>query len=421
MKTKIIIAVLALIFVQGLKAQMPAKDPEAAIRFLADKILSQTSWELINQETGELYANSDHLPVSESIKVKSERLDWRYQNGVLNIAMMMLGDLLEEPKYSNYTKSNYNFVARHYGYFKMQFDDTSIMKSSLAKLYDFNYLDDCGTMTAGLIESGLAGGNSNDLYKEIIDRTTDYIMHKEFRLKDGTLCREYPRKGAVWADDLYMSVIFLSKMGDLTGDIKYFNEAVKQIKKFKGYLMDDQSGLYNHAYFDDIQETNGAFWGRANGWVMMAQVELLSVLPENYSGREELLQILKKFIRGVARVQSSNGLWHQLLDKNDSFLESSCTAMFTYSIAKAVNNGWIDGVWSQVAWKGWRGLYSNITEDAQVKDICVGTHIEWNQSFYYHRPVSVNDTHGLASTILAGIEVVRMSKKYNERVNPRSF
>jgi rhamnogalacturonyl hydrolase YesR len=276
-------------------------------------------------------------------------------------------------------------------------------------------------MGAGLIQSGLAQEKDNPLYDEIIERSADYIMNEEFRLEDGTFCREYPRKGAVWADDLYMSVIFLSKMGNYSGDSKYLDEAARQVIQFTDYLMDDYLGIYNHAYFDDIEETNGAFWGRANGWVMMAQVELLSVLPEDHPRREELMGILNKFIKGISKFQSSNGLWHQLLNKNDSYLESSCTAMFTYSIAKAVNEGWIDSAWSQVAWKGWGGLYTNITEDAQVKDICVGTHIEWNLPFYYHRPKSVNDTHGLASTILAGAEVDKMSENYGRRISPRSF
>ncbi len=402
-------------------AQMSQKDTEQTVRFLADKLLSETSWELMNFKTGETFTDSKNLPLTSDIQVKCKVTDWRYQNGVLNLAMMNLGNYLHEEKYTNFVRNNYRFAVQHYDYFKKQLEDKSIKKPSLFKIYEFNYLDDCGTMGAGLIESGLLEMKNNQAYQEVINRTADYILHKEFRLADGTLCREYPRKDAVWADDLYMSVIFLAKMGTHTGEKKYFDDAVMQIKNFTKYLFDESLGVYNHAYLHDIDEVNGAFWGRANGWVMMAQVELLSALPESHPDRKELLQTLKAFIRGISRLQSQSGLWHQLLNKNDSYLESSCTAMFTYSIAKAVNEGWIDGVWSQVAWKGWRGLYNNITEDAQVKDICVGTHVEWNLAFYYNRPRSVNDTHGLASTILAGTAMDRLSKKYSERISPESF
>jgi len=414
--------VIVFIFISQLGlAQMEKKDTDETVRFLADKLLSQTSWELINSKSGETYSESDNLPVSGDIKVKCILTDWHYQNGVLNMAMLKAGKYLNEDKYANFSKNNYRFAFQHYNYFKKQFEDKSIKKPSLSNLYKFHYLDDCGTMGAGLIESGLLGTKNQKAYQEVIDRTADYIMNKEFRLADGTLCREYPRKDAVWADDLYMSVVFLAKMGAYTGEKKYFDDAVVQIRNFTKYLFDRNLGIYNHSYFHDIDEVNGAFWGRANGWIMMAQVELLSVLPKNHPNRVELLQILKSFIRGISHLQSQSGMWHQLLNKNDSYLESSCTAMFTYSIAKAVNEGWIDGVWSQVAWKGWRGLYGNITEDAQVKDVCVGTHVEWNLAFYYNRPLSVNDTHGLATTILAGIEIDKLSKQYNEKINPKSF
>jgi unsaturated rhamnogalacturonyl hydrolase len=185
--------------------------------------------------------------------------------------------------------------------------------------------------------------------------------------------------------------------------------------------MDPYKKIYHHAYFDDAGITNGAHWGRANGWVMMAQVELLDVLPEDHLMRPELLRILNQFVGGIARLQGQTGMWHQLLDRYDSYLESSCTAMFVYSIAKSVNNEWVDSSFAQVAWRGWQGLYGKITEDAQVTDICVGTHIEMNLPFYYNRPRSVNDTHGLASTILAGTEMIILQKSIGPRVNPRSF
>jgi rhamnogalacturonyl hydrolase YesR len=39
--------------------------------------------------------------------------------------------------------------------------------------------------------------------------------------------------------------------------------------------------------------------------------------------------------------QGGMGLWHQLLDKTDSYLETSASAMFTFTIARGVNRGWL--------------------------------------------------------------------------------
>lgn len=412
---------LLTIVINSISAQMPQKKPEEAVRFLADNVLAQTSRELINFKTGEIYEESDGLPIDGSIKVKSKRTDWHYENGVLNIAMLRVGDYLEEEKYVNYVIDNYKFLNKHFDYFRKQYKSPSVPKGSFHQLYKFKYLDNCGTMGAALIEMMNRQEIENKRWSEIIVRTADYIMNVEFRLEDGTLCREYPRENAVWADDLYMSVVFLSRFGYYSGQSEYFDFAIKQVKQITEYLRSQKNNLYHHAWFHNEKITNGAFWGRANGWVMMAQVELLNYLPEEHPERDNLLGILNDHISGLSRFQSQSGLWHQLLDKNDSFLESSCTAMFIYGIAKSVNEGWIDPAYSQVAWQGWEGLYSNITEDAQVKDICVGTHVEMNLPFYYNRPVSVNDTHGLAATLLAGAEIYKMGQNYSKKVNAKSF
>ena len=85
--------------------------------------------------------------------------------------------------------------------------------------------------------------------------------------------------------------------------------------------------------------------------------------------------------------------------------------MFTYSIARAVNEGWIDEKYIDYAKKGWEGIKSKITDDGLVKGICVGTGIGNDLDFYYNRPTEINDIHGLGAVIMAGLEVVKYSNK----------
>lgn len=149
---------------------------------------------------------------------------------------------------------------------------------------------------------------------------------------------------------------------------------------------------------------------------MMAKVHLLNFLPENYPRREDIIKDLERQIIGIAKYQSADGLWHQLLDKNDSYLESSCSAMFIYSIARAVNQKWIDERYGSIAIRGWEGLKENkIRLDGQVKDICVGTGIEDNLVFYYDRPARLNEKHGLGAVIDAGIEVIKLKRARSQR------
>lgn len=84
--------------------------------------------------------------------------------------------------------------------------------------------------------------------------------------------------------------------------------------------------------------------------------------------------------------------------------------MFTFSIAKAVNKGWIEPQYFTIATEGWKGICSKINADGQVRDICVGTGISDDLVFYYKRPVLLNEIHGLGAVLLAGIEIIKYGK-----------
>jgi rhamnogalacturonyl hydrolase YesR len=152
--------------------------------------------------------------------------------------------------------------------------------------------------------------------------------------------------------------------------------------------------------------------------MMMAQVHLLRFLPDDYPKRDTIIKNLEKQIVGVSRYQGRNGLWYQLLDKSDSYEESSCTAMFVYSIAKAINEGWIDNRYASIALEGWNGLKKYvITPEGQMKNVCVGTGIKNDLIFYYERPAVTDDTHGTGALLEAGIEIIKLKQKLVTSIN----
>ena len=163
-------------------------------------------------------------------------------------------------------------------------------------------------------------------------------------------------------------------------------------------------------HYTDLRRNGVAFWGRANGWITVSLVMLLDVLPENHSRRKDLITLLEKQIVGASMYQNADGMWHQLLDKPDSYPESSITAMYVYGIAKAINNKWIDASYIRIVRAGWNALKTKqITSDGHFKNVCVGTGIEEDLPFYYNRPVGENEKHGLGLIIDAGIEVMKLA------------
>jgi len=410
MKKKLLTAVL---FCAGSVAMIAQKSDEACIRAVADNILKQPVTEFVGVTTGKTYYNTKEIPKGEDVKFKSPLTEWHYSNGVLDMSMINLGRFLNEPKYINYAKKHVAFGFENYEYFRKTFrNDRKHWHWPFGQLWNFKELDDCGAMGAAVIDVYQLDAKSE--YKTYIDSAANHILNGQDRLSDGTLCRTFPRKLTVWADDVYMSVSFLAQMGNLTGEEVYFNDAAKQIINISNYLWSPEKQLFYHCYYTDWKRNGVAFWGRANGWIMVSLVRLLEVLPETHSDRSELIAILEKQIVGASRYQNENGMWNQLLDKPESYDESSVTAMFVYGIAKAVNNKWIDPTYSRIALAGWKVLKEEqITEEGHFKNVCVGTGITDDLPFYYKRPVGENEKHGLGLIIDTGIEIMKLNSKNN--------
>lgn len=378
---------------------------ESTLRTVAENILRKTSFKIINKETRETFDNSDHLPVSNEYNIESGYNAWKYWNGVLNIGFIEMGKTLADDRYIDYAKKNVDFVFDHQDYFRKRYEAGNCPEN-MSQWFRLSMLDDCGAMGASIV--AVHQLDKQKRYRDYLDIVDDYMMNKEHRLDDGTFCRTEPYEMTIWGDDLYMSVPYLARMGDLTGETRFFDEAAKQVINFNKYLWDPNREIYYHCYYSDIKRQGTAHWGRCNGWIIVAQVELLDKLPKNHPKRELLLKLLSDQISGLCRYQDVSGLWHQLLDIESTFLETSCTAMFTYAIAKAVNEKWIPRRYAVVAAKGWDGVQSKITEKGDVEGICCGTCTSTSNRYYVERATPTNDIHGIGAIFLAGSEVIKM-------------
>jgi rhamnogalacturonyl hydrolase YesR len=140
----------------------------------------------------------------------------------------------------------------------------------------------------------------------------------------------------------------------------------------------------------------------------MAMAELLDVLPENYAGRDEVMHLYRSMIRSLAGLQNGTGFWHNMLDKTDTYLETSCTAMFTFAVAKGINEGWINHVYGPVAVTGWNAINTRILANGAVDGTCEGTTFAHDNTYYYHRGRSIYATHGYGPVLYAGAEMIRL-------------
>ena len=409
MRSKIIYLFVALII--GVNVQAQQKSDEEAIRAVADNILKQPVTQFVGTENKVIYNSTKEIPKGVDVKFKSPLSEWHYSNGVLDMALINLGEYLKEDKYIEYAKNHVRFGFDNYEYFKNTFrNDRRHWHWPFGQLWNFKELDDCGAMGAAVIE--VYNYDKKPEYKEYIENAANHIMYGQDRLADGTLCRTFPHEMTIWADDAYMATSFLTQMGKMSGDVKYFDEAAKQIILMDKYLWCAEKELYYHCYYTDLERNGVAHWGRANGWITISNANLIEAMPEDHPSRKELISILEKQIVGYSKWQNGNGMWNQLVNRSDSYEESSVTAMFVYGVAKAVNNNWIDSGYASIAKTGWAALKKNqITEDGRFTNVCVGTGIKEDLPFYFNRPVGANEKHGLGLVIDTAVEMMKLNAK----------
>ncbi|MBC9798327.1 glycoside hydrolase family 88/105 protein [Sinomicrobium weinanense] len=343
-----------------------------------------------------------------------------YEWGVTYAGMLLAGEVTGDQKYTDYTYKRLKLIADIAPYYREQLKKDPDSPSPIRSVLDPHALDDAGAICAAMIKAKKQGAKFG--LTSIIDHYIDYISTREFRLKDGTLARNRPQPNTIWLDDLFMSVPALAQMGKLTGEKKYFDDAVKQVLQFSERMFNKEKGLYMHGWVQAMKVHPEFHWGRANGWAVMTLVELLDVLPPEHKGYNKVLTILRAHIKGLISYQDGTGFWHQLLDCPDTYLETSATAIYTYSIARAINKGYVDKLaYAPAVLLGWNAVATKVNEKGQVEGTCVGTGMGFDPAFYYYRPVNVYAAHGYGPVLLAGAEVLNMLKKHQFEINDSSL
>lgn len=339
-----------------------------------------------------------------------------YEWGVTYSAMLRLAEATGEARFANYTHDRVQFLAQYADFFKQQSTTFRQYSNPLKQVTDPHALDDAGAVCAAMIKANRI--KPNKALEPLIQRYMDYVSHKEFRLPDGTLARNRPLPNTIWLDDLYMSVPALAQMGSHSRNNAYYDDAVKQVLQFSKRMFNPQLNLYMHGWVQDMVPHPEFRWARANGWAIMAMSELLDVLPSSHPGYPEVLAQFRAHAAGIAARQSGAGFWHQLLDRTDSYLETSATAIYAYCFAHGINQGWLDAkAYGPAAILAWNAVSTKINERGQVEGTCVGTGMGFEPAFYYHRPINPYAAHGYGPVLLAAADVMILLQNRKYQLN----
>jgi len=290
------------------------------------------------------------------------------------------------------------------------------------------FVDANGHLNNGLgsLDSMQSGNVLLELYKETKQakyKTAATQIRNRLKTwpttKDGGFWHATSRQHQLWADGVYMVLPFLLHYGQIVGEASYTDAtAVKQLNIYYSHLNDPATGLLRHAYDESktqswANKTTGQApenWCRAIGWFAMSSIETLDIVPANQAGRADVLSHLQTLIAGFKRWQDpATGRWFQLPAKptvNGNWLETSCSSMYTYTISRAVEKGYVDASYKPVAAKGYQGVLTQVSKAGDVANICIGTNVG-NQAYYLGRPRATNDLHGLGAFLIMNEQLAR--------------
>lgn len=313
-----------------------------------------------------------------------------YEWGVTYSAMLRAAELTGDKSYGKYAEDCMVFLAGQAPKFRKWLDAGEEIDPLMHQVVAPAALDDAGAICCAMIKSG------RKELKAQIETYYNYIAKEQYRYEDGQFARMRPVANTVWLDDMFMGIPALALHGDM-------EEAKRQFRLFREKMWVEEKHLYRHGWVPGEYHPS-FFWGRANGWALLTACELLDVEES-----PEIMRYFKEHLAGLMPLQDMDGCWHQLLDNNRTYLETSCTAIYCYCLAHAINKGWIEAEpYIGQTLLAWNYVSQHVSERGQVEGTCVGTGLAFDPAFYAYRPVNNYAAHGYGPVIWAGAEVYKM-------------
>lgn len=252
----------------------------------------------------------------------------------------------------------------------------------------------------------------NKEYEELILSWSDYIYNDLPRTEEGGFQHttwESTNANQLWVDTLFMTVLFMAKVGIMYNKDEYVEEAIFQFLLHQKYLVDRKTGFWFHGFsFEKKSNYSESLWGRGNAWIAVFIPEFIEIL-DGYkiaeSSNKMIFNSLINQVISLSKTQNKSGLWHTLLDDETSYLEASSTAGFGFGILKSVRKGYIRKKYQKNGLLALSGILDKIDDDGVLKQVSAGTRMGSTKDFYKEIPLK-SEPYGQALAMLFLIEAL---------------
>ena len=335
---------------------------------------------------------------------------WNYTQGLIAHSMIKVWKEKGNEKYYNYAKT---------------YADKFIGQDGVISQYDMSDYN-IDAVNSGKFLFDLYEKTKDERYLKAINHLRDQLKTHP-RTTEGGFWHKKRYPNQMWLDGLYMGAPFYAQYAAHFNQPELFDDVVNQFILVHKYTYNPKTGLNYHGWdekkvqkwADPKTGCSPNYWGRAEGWYAMALVDVLDYLPQDYSGRAKILDILNQVAAGIRKYQDTKtGLWYQVLDQGNregNYLEATGSCMFTYALLKATRKGYISQDYKAVALKGYSGILKNLiknnsdgtislTKCCSVAGLGGNPYRDGSYEYYIKEPVRDNDPKGVGPFIMASLE-----------------
>ncbi|MCL1823604.1 MAG: glycoside hydrolase family 88 protein [Oscillospiraceae bacterium] len=212
----------------------------------------------------------------------------------------------------------------------------------------------------------------NELFEKAANKLMEYLMVYAPHTEDGVIYHNevsYDERFLpfqIWADSCYMAPPFLAVMGEM-------NEATKQIFGIMNYLRDDESGCMFHVYDVAMHRfVRRELFATGNGWTLLGIAKVMNEAKSinDTVAYETLLQSGKEILDGMLKFQRDDGLFHNVIDKPDTFTDGTGAMMCAAFIFRGIREGWLEKKYKQNADRVRKTIAKQIDEFGIIHGVC---------------------------------------------------
>jgi len=232
----------------------------------------------------------------------------------------------------------------------------------LAMVASDNAVTDPGSNGPGVLYAYDITGD--EVLKKAADAMYKYLKAGSPKTEKGIICHVTQGR-QIWSDSMFMAPPFLAVYGD-------YDEAVKQVDGYRGYLWDEKKKLFSHIWDDQKKVfTRKDFWGGGNGWSAAGMTQIIAILPKaKEDQRQKLIGYTKELLDSCIGYMRPDGLFHDVIDKPETFVETNLSQMLAFSIYKGIRGGWLEKSYLAAADKMRKAAHSKIDEYGVIQDAC---------------------------------------------------